>query len=85
MVRIFFCLSLLLVFSAGSSFNARAQQSSQDSPAQKRWLSHQMNQPAPDFGDRNLSQERLDELRELYEEARREAEAKAGKKPADKK
>jgi len=44
-----------------------------------------MNQPPPTFSDKKLSQDIIDELRELYELAKQEADAKAGKKPADKK
>jgi hypothetical protein len=85
MVRIWLSLSLVVVLLAGVAFTVHAQQSSQNTPSPDRWLSHQMNQPAPDFGERNLSQERLNELRELYELAKREAEAKSGKKSSDKK
>jgi hypothetical protein len=85
MVRIWLCSFLIVVLIAGVSFSVHAQQTSQNAPSPDRWLSHQMNQPAPDFGERNLSQERLNELRELYELAKREAEAKSGKKPSDKK
>jgi hypothetical protein len=41
------------------------------------WASHQMNQPSPEkprkFG---LSQERIDDIRQLYLEAKKELEAK---------
>ncbi len=47
-----------------------------------QWLSHQMNQPPPPpTSDRQkVSQDRIDEIQQLYEQARKEAEAKA-KKP----
>ena len=63
----------------------QAQHSFQDAPSRDQWVSHQMNQPPPDMSDKQLSQDRLDELRQLYELARREAEAKAGKKADTKK
>jgi len=81
---------LLVVFSllallAADPAAVLAQQSSQDKPSPGQWSSHQMNQPPPTFSDKKLSEDILDELRELYELAKREADAKAVKKPADKK
>jgi len=61
----------------------QARQGASGSPDQ--WLSHQMNQPPPGAGEKDLSQDRLDDIRQLYDLARKEAEAKAAAKPADKK
>jgi hypothetical protein len=85
MVRLSFALFLMTGLLASLPLGAYGQQSSQNAPSSDQWVSHQMNQPAPDFSDRSLSQERLDDLRELYERAKREAEAKAAKKASDKK
>lgn len=42
-----------------------------------RWVSHQMSQPPPDLGkDRTPSPDRVDDIRKLYELAKKEAEAK---------
>lgn len=47
-----------------------------------QWVSHQMNQPRPELGKRRaVSQERVEEIRKLYELARKEAEARAKGKP----
>ncbi len=59
------------------------QQAGRGSPDQ--WLSHQMNQPPPDSGAKDLSQDRVDDIRQLYEQAKKEAAAKAAQKPGDKK
>jgi hypothetical protein len=51
-----------------------------DNPQQ--WVSHQMNQPPPETGVKNnLSQERIEEIRQLYELAKREAEQRAKTAP----
>lgn len=43
------------------------------------WASHQMNQPSPVSRKKlQLSQQRIDEIRQLYLEAKKELEAKQG-------
>ncbi|MBI5249402.1 MAG: hypothetical protein HY912_07900 [Desulfomonile tiedjei] len=50
------------------------------------WISHQMNQPPPGAGDRyDVSPDRLDEIRQLYMQARQEQDGKKDAKPQDKK
>ena len=47
-------------------------------PADNQWLSHQMNQPPPaDNAKYSISQERVDEIVQLYQQAKKEQEAKA--------
>ena len=44
-----------------------------------QWVSHQMNQPSPEARKKfKLSQRRIDEIRQLYLEAKKELEAKQG-------
>ncbi len=66
---------------------ASAQVTSQNPPAKTdQWQSHQMNQPAPDNNDRySISKGRIDEIRELYLQAKQELDKKTDKKPSDKK
>jgi hypothetical protein len=46
-----------------------------------QWVSHQMNQPPPDTSDKNaLSPDAIDDIRQLYLQAKQEAEAKTGDK-----
>jgi hypothetical protein len=78
-------LSWLILLPASAASVVQAQQSFQNVPSPDQWLSHQMNQPPPDVSDKTLSQERLDELRQLYDMAKQEAEAKTVKKVPDKK
>lgn len=50
-----------------------------------RWVSHQMHQPPPDVVEKNkLSKDRVDEIRQLYLQAKKEQEeaSKAGVKAA---
>ena len=61
----------------------QAQQAGRDTSQQ--WQSHQMNQPPPGSSDKDLSKDRLEDVRQLYELARKEAEAKAAQKPSDNK
>ena len=43
-----------------------------------QWVSHQMNQPRPELGKRRtLSQQRVEDIKKLYELAKKEAEARA--------
>lgn len=74
---------VVLCFAHNPADAQQAQQAGRSSSDQ--WTSHQMNQPPPGAGDKDLSKDRLDDIRELYELARKEAEAKASQKPADKK
>lgn len=73
---------LVIVFFMGRPAMA---QSSADTKSRSgaQWVSHQMNQPPPDVIEKNkLSSERLDEIRQLYLQAKKEqAEgSKAGAK-----
>jgi len=71
---------LLLVCVCCSVDRAAAQQTPDqgDSASPKQWLSHQMNQPPPPQSDRfKISQDRIDEIQQLYESARKEREKKA--------
>jgi hypothetical protein len=44
----------------------------------KRWMSHQMNQPPPDSGKRyKISQERLEEIRQMFLEAEKDLKKKS--------
>ena len=55
----------------------------QDRNTANQWLSHQMNQPPPGATRiSSTSQERLDEIRQLYELAKREAQAGSRKQAA---
>ncbi len=60
-----------------------AQQAGAASPDQ--WISHQMNQPPPAQDKNAVSQDRLDEVRDLYLQAKQEAEKKAAAKDDAKK
>jgi len=72
---------------ASPSFPAEAQTAHQSGTASPdSWISHQMNQPPPGAGDRyDVSPDRIDEIRELYKQARQEQNAKQNPKPQDKK
>lgn len=78
---------LLTVALAANILTAEAQvthQSGTSSP--DVWVSHQMNQLPPGAGDRSdVSPDRLDDIRQLYMQARQEQEAKKDTKPQDKK
>ncbi|MCX5861651.1 MAG: hypothetical protein WCG29_07330 [Desulfomonile sp.] len=47
---------------------------------QAKWNSHQMNQPPPRDERYHLSAERLEEIRQLYLESKKQLEGKAGAK-----
>lgn len=67
-------LTLILVTSQTISAQSRTQTSTTN-PDQ--WRSHQMNQPTPAASEKNdLSNDRLDEIRQLYMEAQRELESR---------
>ena len=58
----------------------------QDSRSSNQWVSHQMNQPPPGAGDKyNVSQDRLNEIQQLYLQAKKDLDAKADTKLKDKK
>ena len=57
-----------------------------DSRSPDQWVSHQMNQPPPGAGDkRGISKDRLDEIEQLYLQAKKELDAKGDPQPKDKK
>jgi hypothetical protein len=57
-----------------------------DSRSSSQWISHQMNQPPPGTSDRNhISKDRLDEIQQLYLQAKKEMDAKSATNPKDKK
>ena len=63
-----------------------AQVTSQGAPGSTdQWKSHQMNQPPPAADRHTISPDRLDEIRQLYLQARKELDDKTDKKPQDKK
>jgi hypothetical protein len=79
---------ILIVFVTLTTFfsacPARAQVTSQNPPATTdQWVSHQMNQPPPGTDKYSVSQNRLDEIRQLYLQAKQELEKKSDKKPGD--
>lgn len=69
------------------SFEAVAQTAHQTAPATRdQGMSHQMNQPPPSVGDRyDVSADRLDDIRELYMQAKKEMDAKKDPKAPQKK
>jgi hypothetical protein len=88
MKSVFFFISLIAVIIVSSAAIAQAPTAAQpsDSSSSKQWVSHQMNQPVPGAGDKNnVSQDRLDEIQQLYLQAKKESDAKAGTKASDKK
>ncbi len=72
-----FCV-ITTVFTAVffSSYQVESQSMSQAARTNpEQWRSHQMNQPAPSASDKdNISTDRLEEIKQLYMEAKREAE-----------
>jgi hypothetical protein len=51
-----------------------------------QWISHQMNQPPPDTSDKSaLSPEMMEEIRQLYVQAKKEHESKTPLQSKDKK
>ena len=79
------CTALIML--AAQIGPVSAQVTSQNAPgASDQWISHQMNQPLPGVGDKySVSQDRIEEIRQLYLQAKKQLEDKADKKPADKK
>lgn len=70
------CIPVL--FSGDAHVRAQAPPSSTDSRPSSARISHQMNQPLPaPSSRRKLSQERIDEIRKLYEAALKEADRRS--------
>ena len=73
-------IMFLIVFAVSAvELPADAQGTPTDSrPQSNQWLSHQMNQPPPDPAKRTiLSDEIIEEIRQLYLQAKKELEQKA--------
>ncbi len=63
-----------------------AQVTSQGVPGSTdQWKSHQMNQPPPGADRYSVSPDRLEDIRQLFLQAKKELDDKADKKPQDKK
>jgi hypothetical protein len=66
--------------------SAYGQAATPAAPSGDQWVSHQMNQPPPDTTDKNaLSQEMIDEIKQLYLQAKKDQEAKTTSQANDKK
>ncbi len=76
---------ILIIFVTSILVSANpAQVTSQNPPAtSNQWVSHQMNQPPPNADKHSISQDRIEEIRQLYVQAKQEQEKKPDKKPAD--
>lgn len=71
----FVLLMISLSLAAPAVHSQTVPQSPQTSSNQ--WISHQMNQPPPDVGKKSeLSEEIVEEIRQLYLRAKQEIEAK---------
>ncbi len=70
-------LYLLLVCAPVVECHSQNAQNPQQGPSDQ-WLSHQMNQPPPNSDKFSMSQESVDEIKQLYMDAKKEVE----KKPA---
>jgi hypothetical protein len=75
----------LSIFFSAQWNPATAQVTSQNPPAADQWLSHQMNQPPPGTDKYSISKDRLEEIRQLYLQAKQELDKKTDKKPGDSK
>lgn len=54
------------------------------SKSSEQWISHQMNQPPPETRDKYvISQEQIEEIKQLYLQAQKELDAKLGVKPSE--
>jgi hypothetical protein len=63
---------LVSVFFMGRPATAQSGAETKDR-SKGQWVSHQMNQPPPEVSEKNkLSSERLDEIRQLYLQAKKE-------------
>ncbi len=79
------CLVLIIVGCLAAAPLA-AQVTSQGAPGPSdQWKSHQMNQPPPAVDRHTVSPDRLDEIRQLYQQAKKELDDRADKKPQDSK
>ena len=79
------CFAVVVFACCVSTAQAQAVQPP-DSRSSDQWVSHQMNQPLPGAGDKySVSQDRLDEIQQLYLQAKKELDAKADTKLKDKK
>ena len=78
------CLVVVVFACCVSTAQAQAVQPP-DSRSPDRWVSHQMNQPLGTGDKYSVSQDRLDEIQQLYLQAKKELDAKAGTKLKDKK
>ncbi|MGO9566937.1 MAG: hypothetical protein ACLP5H_05295 [Desulfomonilaceae bacterium] len=79
------CLALVMFACCVSTAQAQAVQPP-DSRPPDQWVSHQMNQPLPGAGDKyRVSQDRLDEIQQLYLQAKKELDGKTDTKLKDKK
>jgi hypothetical protein len=80
-------ISLMVVILTCCALLAQAQVAQpKDSPSSDQWMSHQMNQPPPGAGDKHsVSQDRLNEIQQLYLQAKKELDAKADPQLKDKK
>jgi hypothetical protein len=87
MKSVFFLISLIAVIIVSSVAIAQAPAAQpSNSNSSNQWVSHQMNQPPPGAGDKNnVSQDRLDDIQQLYLQAKKERDTKADTKPGDKK
>lgn len=82
-----FAIALAFVL-MNTGFLAIAQSgASKRASAPQRGMSHQINQPAPESDSRRkLSESRIEEIKKLYLDAKKELESKnKGKRPDDKK
>jgi hypothetical protein len=79
------CLVAIVFALSISTAQAQAVQAP-DTGSSDQWISHQMNQPPPGAGDKyHISKDRLNEIQQLYLQAKKEKDAKADTKLRDKK
>ncbi|MEW6115140.1 MAG: hypothetical protein AB1664_23625 [Thermodesulfobacteriota bacterium] len=73
------CLCVLVMFSLCCiAATAIAQTDAAGRPSTPdQWASHQMNQPPPDKSGRHqISEKRIDEIKELYQQAKKDLDSK---------
>ncbi len=76
-----FLATLLCLAFAPDRARAQSAPATNPPPADSQWLSHQMNQPPPaDHSKYAISQDRVDDIMQLYLQAKKEAEARAAAK-----
>ena len=79
-----FVIAALCVMCPTFTATAAHAQSATQRDTSDQWISHQMNQPPPGATKiTSTSQERIDEIRRLYELAKREAQAGSRQGSAD--